>query len=283
METPSNPNEAAHQVFYYLPAGLNETVLVDRLGPPQDWLQLGVEEGPDGGPGNMVAAPGAAIAPQIRPQNQEWHDSGEEWWFCWEKHRPPNPAGLLRTEHKPGATIRLGDGQGWIIPVPKLLPQTRRFYRGKWTQTARKADAELFEWADELRRTVWQPVNDAFAAWIAAGERMEAAEAAGQLSAADRRVNERAVDQAHQAMREAMGRLDPDVTVRILATNYRLGAFEAGVLDLLVVDPNTGIGSDWIVLDAFVDGSAIRAAAYDAAANEEKKSAEPSSSSAPAG
>lgn len=113
--------------LYFVPDAVGrEKFLTGRatvFGGDAETVPRGVNAGPDGGPGTLIAVNPRAgkSAKAFIPDEQVWHRApGRDWFFGWLKADPPSPEGLIRERPLPGHPVRLGDGKQWTIPVARF-------------------------------------------------------------------------------------------------------------------------------------------------------------------
>lgn len=251
------------------PARIEASGLIPLMGSdPAHWIRGQLTAGP-GGAGGWLLAFGQGRAVRYQPDRQRWRQYRSFWLGC-DSGAIPGPSNLARPDMKPGRMITLGDQRPWVVPVAALAPQVRMLDdQGRWTLGRGVESSALFDWAERLKDEVWAPVNGAYLDYIQAGLDMERhREKLEQQKAPPDAVLERMIQKVGErrdAMTRALDGLDPDLTVDILAVNYRMNAAVADFLGLLVRDAATGLSTDWMVLDALVDGDGIRSARSDAA------------------
>lgn len=254
-------------------AGLGERFglfAADRptLEPPTNFARQAVARGPDGQAGLLVSPTqgGGCI---YAPDAQSWIDCGG-WWLGWNIGDRPTPRDLERADPIRGQALPLGDGQLWTIPVARLLPQIRRWDPAH--QAFGAARDPRYDWlwtlTETLRARWWDPLDAADMPWRAAGALYHARVAALQQApeteqkAAEKELADAlaTIERLYEARRAAAAAIDPVDTVAVLAVNYRVGPEEVSALDLLRIDPATGLSTDGMILDVLVDGDGIRAA-----------------------
>lgn len=208
------------------------------LEPDSPLSTVGVNAGPEGGPGGVVfaavAGPAAAHV-GLHRERQTWRQiPGSPAWVGHYRDQVPGPEQLARREQIVGHVVELADGRKWIVPAARA-------------------------WSDEgigdelaLRYRVALPQRLDLAAdgrWTLAGvlpryqSLWELGEAvynlrSGQLTPAD-----------HERF---SGDGEIDAAVLCLQANYRLGRIEAALLGLLTDETVRQ------VLDCLVDWPTLR-------------------------
>lgn len=119
-----------------LPALFARTGLAELLDPHDD--QPGVVEdlipcGPSRTAGTLCHWPtarGEQAQPVIASDRQTWYEAKPRdglpkgrVWIGYETARRPRPVDLQRTKLHPGQAVRLADGQDWLVPIVRELPQ----------------------------------------------------------------------------------------------------------------------------------------------------------------
>lgn len=210
-----------------------------------------------GGVGGWIVGPGGELA-TYEPAVQTWIRA-ERWWIGYRHAARPTPNDLVRWDMVRGTPVRLADGAAWIVPVAKLQPAVIAFEEGKWVERPDASAAQLFLEAEQLRFDVWENLNEALVAFELARQRVLAsASAAGEGEIAEELIAEFMA--ARSVSIERCRGLDPQIAVRLLGRNYRVGAEEIGALGLLRMDPEAGVLELSRLIDAFVDGPGIREA-----------------------
>jgi hypothetical protein len=113
--------------LYWLPgqAALNDDALAklglaNALPAASTLARRGADPGPDGGRGNVVGIPAPAGAEEspfgFYPDEQVWRRCGL-WWLGVTKGRLPRPEDLARKQQVRGHWVKLGDGNGWLVPA----------------------------------------------------------------------------------------------------------------------------------------------------------------------
>ena len=264
----------AQRVFYFVelsktdatPQALVDRGLADRLGidataPARTYDAIGVDAGPDGRPGVIIARASSDARLRYEPDRQVWHacpgpEGAARFSVGWYTADPPGPDDLARDDGLRGVPLRLADGKDWIVPVAQLQPQVRTWTGTAWETRRDPRHDTLWELAERLKDRFWEPINAARIAWA---EAAGAAEEAQTKQAPDAKERIEAAVAAGVAMKQALDALDPAETLGVLQVNYRLGPEEVGALGLLSYDPMYGVSTDWDILDAFVTGPGIRA------------------------
>lgn len=253
--------------FMYFIPNLREAPAAQRL------IELGLADGPHphkgrvlpghsnngvadgrgpGGVGGWIVGEGGAAVP-YHPAEQTWLQC-EKWWIgCWNARRP-SPADVVRPDALRGVLVQLGDGNGWEIPVARLQPMVMRFESGRWIQAPDPSHASTFAEADRIREEIWEPVNAAAQQYQLI--RREVMESTDDIAPGLEDRFRAALSAAAELHRQ----ISPDLAVQILSLNYRVGAEEISLLGLLRVDPQLGPLELFAIVDAFVDGTGIRAA-----------------------
>lgn len=173
--------------------------LTDQLGVPEMMhCPITKGKGPSGTPGVTVSL--EAKPPGYHPDEQTWIEipaAGGRlgYWLGWWKGKLPRPQDLARTEQLSGHVVTLGDGNEWLVPCARLMPQTiTALPEGGFGVKGMECHSWLWAIADE-----WYGAN-------------------------------RDETQAVQAGRADRGFMEysraPEQCVRVLSANYHVGAPE---------------------------------------------------------
>ena len=185
--------------------------LTERLaGGGMAFRPLTQGKGPSGGAGVIVCRP-RKHNPGYYPERQEWRqvksgDGAPAYWLGTWKDARPGPADLQREPLLDGHLVKLGDGNEWLVPVARLLPEALVHSPEDGWSTCR---LEAYAWLWDIAETFWEE----FAASVqesttpADGERV-----AVKLSDAS------------------------DMAARVLGANYRVGLPEISGLGLFRTD-----------------------------------------------
>ena len=193
------------QFIYYLPgaqtatpADLRERGIHALHGVSYDFLKT--TQGPDGSTGIVLFPAGGDHPKRCQPDAQHWQPCGSYWIGTWRDANPP-PAALERPELVQGHTVKLEDGNDWIIPVARRFPAGTALPvklllddTGHWKAAGLERYAALTAAADHV-----------YTAFLLDGEPLSLADMA-------------------------------DIAVQALACNYRLGRWECSALGILSSD-----------------------------------------------
>lgn len=259
------------RMFYYLPgvAEVTPQALVDaglagrfEIDPAeqkgadtQKYGKAPLDKGPDGKAGMLVSfGQGSGIG--YHADSQEWHKF-PQFWLGWWRDKRPRPKDLERSVMLAGSAVTLADGQQWMVPVAKLLPQ-RAVYDGTiWGRKLDERYRSLWELACRLRDEYWELVTEAVLLRTELGGKLgDGDDVSEKLSGEELEAWGAALETATAA---AQG-LDLSAVVQVLAANYRIGNEEASTLGLLTVSEAELTDECWAVVHALVDGAGILAA-----------------------
>jgi hypothetical protein len=213
----------------------------------------GVERGPDGAAGTVVADPS-----RIDPSRIGYYPDAQTWrvfpnpqslipnplpsvWIGYATAEPPGPADLIRLRPLDGHWVELADGRPWLVPIARgyssdgsggylALPQTIALDAvGKW-DTGRVIPKYEALWS--LAQRWWDSLI-------------------GARPAADSDAARSAGEGLTTVVFEFSDWIDAAVTA--LAANYRVGPIEVDLLGLLTTETPRAI------LNALVDWPAVEA------------------------
>jgi len=185
---------------------------VIRCGP---WTPVeDPEKTPAAQAGLLIGPPGCDGPVRYDPAAQDWYpagpDAGPDFFFGFDRNRPPGPGDLQRVEILAGAPVRLGDGAEWIIPIARQLPRRRTLSRdGHPEARVLEKFAALFDMALE----VWDQYD-----------RLARIVRARQVAA------EPEADDLASAMTPER---EEEILVAAIRANYRIGYWETRALGLL--------------------------------------------------
>ncbi len=116
---------------YYIPGGdavfrptLEALGLWEIAFDDASYDRRGVTTGPDSQPGTILTVHHKDDpATGYFPDAQTWRKADDaEYWLGWYNAAPPQPADLERSQQLAGHSIRLGDGNDWLVPVARSFP-----------------------------------------------------------------------------------------------------------------------------------------------------------------
>jgi len=217
-------------------AGLDGIVSMDNLGC------CGVNTGPDGIGGVVIARSGVGASIGYYPEKQTWAQSlCGKYWVGAENANRPGPKDLEREDSIGGHPVILGDGGEWLVPIARAFPEGTRLPQslifgpeGKVLARVGEKYARLWADAERVWRDFW---NDS----VPRGE-------------------EPKEKHVYLNYSEQM-----EIALQALGLNYRLGKDEANLLGILGTDNLISI------LGALIDMPAISAVLLEMEAAAKKK------------
>ena len=261
--------------LYYLPdrqqvpsfedlktAGLGYAFDVGADADQKSLAHRGVQGGPDGGKGILVASVSAdQRAIGYHPDRQTWRKlagkSQHRVWVGHDKENPPAPADLVRAELLPGHEVKLADGHHYTIPVARGIAAGDNGELSGWYHALPRSvdldDAGQWTYGDVLPRYrwLWELALGWFDVWWEAFFRVEESETDGEqeddsqgpAARGEGRDSEKTLALKLYDLSELA-----TAATAVLAANYRVGKTEVVMLGLF-----DGEGPMREILGALID------------------------------